>query len=237
MKDPQLSADFPVVVLISGRGSNFESLARCASHYRVMGVISNNREAKGISIAEKFSIPVAIIEKEKFNSLRIYREAVGDAIETFGITANSRGVIALAGFMEILKEPLLSRFCNKIINIHPSLLPDYPGLDTHSRVIANYKLLNKANDTTVSIYHGCTVHVVDAGVDTGSIIAQARCLVSTDDTPESLAHKVLEIEHRLYPWVVKQLAQGNIIISSSSIKISPETYAHGINEGFLLPNC
>jgi phosphoribosylglycinamide formyltransferase 1 len=208
-----------IVVLLSGRGSNFINLADKATFYSVVGVVSNNPEASGLKAASERTIPYFVKTRTSYPSKALYQRDLIDAVAGF-----RPDFIALAGFMEIMRRPFLEAFPHKVVNIHPSLLPAYPGLHTHERAL-----------TDGASQHGCTVHLVDGGIDTGPIIAQASCKVLPDDTPEVLAHRVLTEEHRIYPWVVEQLALGTITLSSAGATISQSARVSGTEMGFLLP--
>jgi phosphoribosylglycinamide formyltransferase-1 len=213
-----MSNDFNIVVLISGRGSNFLSLIEQARNYRISAVITDNPEAGGLAFAKKSNIDALVVARNDFDSAATYRQALAKAVSSFG-----PNLVALAGFMQIVKAPLLTEFSNKIINIHPSLLPKLPGLDTHKRAL-------EAGATE----HGCTVHVVDAGMDTGPIIAQAKCMIENGDTEQSLAARVLTLEHKLYPWIVNGIASGDITILPGLVKFSAQARSDAKNLKFLL---
>lgn len=189
-----------VVVLISGRGSNLEAIlktavAECwdrAPGARVVAVISNRADAEGLSIARAFGIPTQVVAHANHAS----REAF-DAALAATIDAHSPALIVLAGFMRVLTSSFVSRYEGRLINIHPSLLPLFPGLDTHRRALA----------AGVRV-HGATVHFVSTSVDSGPIIAQAAVAVNPDDDEESLAARVLEQEHRLLPRAVRLVLEG-----------------------------
>jgi phosphoribosylglycinamide formyltransferase-1 len=187
-----------VVVFISGRGSNMENLIRQSHDFKVIGVISNDSKAKGLEIAKSLGIKAIGIDKDttlKSQKREIYTQA----------RALAPDLIALAGFMQILEPSFVEEFSGKIINIHPSLLPKFPGLHTHRRAI-------EAKETV----HGCTVHLVDSGVDTGPSIAQARVKIDPTESEESLSKKVLTREHQLYPWVLNLIAAGDIKFESNT---------------------
>lgn len=186
---------YKLVVLISGRGSNFAAILNAIRTKKlaaeIAAVISNNSQAAGLIVAKEAGIPIEILPANSL-SRESYDEQLGDCIEQY-----APDLIVLAGFMRILGPTLVNRFSNKIINIHPSLLPKYPGLHTHAQVIAN-------RDT----HHGATVHYVTEALDAGPIIAQRQLTVSPHDTPESVAARVLKLEHELYPEVIAQFVAG-----------------------------
>ncbi len=185
-----------LAILISGRGSNMGSLLQACAQPDYPAapvlVLSNRPEAAGIDTARAAAIPVAVIDHKPYGKDREAFETQVDA----ALRAAGTELVALAGFMRILSPFLVSRWAGRMVNIHPSLLPKYAGLDTHARAIA-------AGDAEA----GCTVHHVTDGVDEGEIIAQARVPVLPDDTPEALAGRVLAQEHRLYPQAVADIAR------------------------------
>jgi phosphoribosylglycinamide formyltransferase 1 len=208
-----------VVVLISGRGSNFVNLVEQSSGYTVVGVVSNRLDAGGLRKAEEFKIPTSVVLRKDFKTKQAYQEELAHVVGSY-----RPDIVALAGFMEIVREPFLAAFPGRIINIHPSLLPAYPGLDTHSRAL-------KAKET----YHGCSVHMVDAGVDTGPLIAQATCKVHLEDSVDDLAQQVLVREHALYPWVLNMIATGHIVLQKAGTEYSETACAEAREMNFLLP--
>jgi len=180
-----------VAVLISGAGSNMAALIdaarRADAPFEVVVVLSNRLDAGGLAVAEAKGIPAAVVDHLPFGRDRAAHEA---AVQTV-LEAHGVEVVALAGYMRLLTPFLVGRWAGRMLNIHPSLLPKYPGLDTHARAIA-------AGDTEA----GCTVHLVTEGVDDGPVLGQAVVPVQPDDTPGSLAQRVLTAEHALYPRVL-----------------------------------
>ena len=179
-----------VAVFISGKGSNLENLIKRSkdqnSRYKISLIVSNNSKALGLKFANKFNIKKKII---KLNNSKLSEKKL------FGILKkNHTSIICLAGFMEILSKDFIKRFNGKILNIHPSLLPKYKGLNTHSRAIQNKEK-----------YSGCTVHYVSFKLDSGKIILQKKVKIFKKDTPESLASKVLVQEHLLYPKALNKI--------------------------------
>lgn len=198
-----------VVVLASGEGSNFEALVRGAKNYSVISLISDKAQCGAIRRAKALSIRSIVLNDSLLGLLK----------------QESPDLVALAGFMRILKPNIVDEF--RCINIHPSLLPKYPGLDTHKRALS-------AGETE----HGCTVHLVDHGVDTGPRIAQAKLSVTKEDTEESLKARVKELEHSLFPWVLNNLSSGEILIegeiSAPKICYSAELRSEANSLGFIL---
>ena len=184
-----------VVILISGRGSNMQALidAAKADDYpaQVVGVISDKPDAKGLETAKSFDLRSIAVPRKDYASKAEHEAAIQAALDDLGAD-----IVCLAGFMRLLSAVFLAPWEGRIINIHPSLLPRHKGLDTHARAI-------EAGDAV----HGCSVHFVTAGMDEGPVIMQAEVPVLTDDTPESLAARVLKEEHRIYPLALAKIAQ------------------------------
>jgi phosphoribosylglycinamide formyltransferase-1 len=187
-----------IVVLISGRGSNMEAIVRrCAGEgwpARVAAVISNRADAAGLLFAREQGIATAVVEHRAFASREAFDTALANATDAY-----APDVVALAGFMRILTAAFVQRFDGRLVNIHPSLLPLFPGLHTHARAIeAGCKVA------------GATVHFVTGDLDHGPIIAQAVVPVLAVDTEASLAARVLEQEHVLYPRAIRWLVEGKL---------------------------
>ena len=180
-----------VAVLISGAGSNMAALIDAAERpgcpFEVALVVSNKPEAGGLAVAEAKGVATVVVEHSPFGKDREAHERALDA----ALDAHEIEVVALAGYMRLLTPWLVKRWEGRMLNIHPSLLPKYPGLDTHARAIA-------AGDAEA----GCSVHLVTEGVDDGPLLGQARVPVLPEDTPASLAQRVLAAEHALYPQVL-----------------------------------
>jgi phosphoribosylglycinamide formyltransferase-1 len=179
-----------VAILISGRGSNMRALVEQASDYEVVLIASNKPHADGLDWARAQGLPTWAwdskgVEKERFD--RTLSAALDD---------HNIGTIALAGFMRILSPWFVEEWRGRILNIHPSLLPKYRGLDTHARAV-------KAGDRT----HGCSVHLVTEELDAGEVLGQAEVSIDLNDTPASLEQRVLAAEHELYPRVLSEFAR------------------------------
>ena len=177
-------------VFISGRGSNLKSIVKNSRKKnfpaKIELVISNNPKAKGLRYAKKNKIPCKIFkfENRKIFELKALKELKKREIK----------LICLAGFMKILSKNFIKSFKHKILNIHPSLLPKYKGLNTHERVINNKEK-----------FSGCTVHLVSEKLDSGKIIIQRRVKVSSNDSPISLSKKIVKVEHQDYPLAIKKI--------------------------------
>ena len=194
---------YNIVVLISGKGTNLQALidASHRSSYKISAVISNTAKAIGLNRAKISGIDTYVIEQESFNSKLEFEESLATQISEI-----NPELIVLAGFMKVLSPQFVKFFRGKVINIHPSLLPEYPGLNTHQRVLEDKKKI-----------HGVSVHLVTEDLDGGPVIAQDSVYVLPDDTAESLAKRVLEREHIIYPKVVESLAIGKIQLSDYGI--------------------
>ena len=194
---------YNIVVLISGKGTNLQALidASHRSSYKISAVISNTAKAIGLNRAKISGIDTYVIEQESFNSKLEFEESLATQISEI-----NPELIVLAGFMKVLSPQFVKFFRGKVINIHPSLLPEYPGLKTHQRVLDDKKKI-----------HGVSVHLVTEDLDGGPVIAQDSVYVLPDDTAESLAKRVLEREHIIYPKVVESLATGRIQLSDYDI--------------------
>ncbi|OOH90584.1 phosphoribosylglycinamide formyltransferase [Pasteurellaceae bacterium 15-036681] len=182
-----------IVVMISGNGSNLQQIIDAIEkgkiNGKVVGVVSNKENAYGLERAKQVGISSFIFTRKNFDSNLAMDMAIADQIEQL-----KADVIILAGYMKILTPEFTQRFVGKIVNIHPSLLPKYPGLNTHQRAM-------EAGDTE----HGMTIHFVNEKVDGGAIILQAKVPIYPEDNIDDVADRVIEQEHRCYPLVVKWL--------------------------------
>jgi len=186
-----------IVVLISGRGSNMRAIIEACQNGRldaeVVAVISNNPDAAGLTFAREQNIKTAVLDHKSFSVRNDFDEQLQALISSF-----RPDLVAMAGFMRILSKALVNHFLGRMINIHPSLLPLYTGLNTHARVLA-------AGDTR----HGASVHFVTAELDAGPVIAQSEVPVLQNDTEQSLAARVLDTEHELYIQALQHCVSGN----------------------------
>ena len=165
-------------------------------------VISNKEDAKGLKIAKRLGVNTDVVESKGFDGTRWeYDKKIIKVLKKNGVTPKN-GLVCLAGFMRIISPEFVKKYKNRIINIHPSLLPAFPGLDSQRQAL-EYG----------AKYTGCTVHFVDAGTDTGSIIMQAVIRIKENDTADSLSKRILRQEHKIYPKVVNLFAQNKISIS------------------------
>lgn len=200
-----------VGVLISGRGSNLKSLLdACAVPgfpAEIVAVISNRPGAGGLDHARQAGVAAQVIDHKTFEGKEAFEAAVTAALEAAGVE-----LLCLAGFMRVVSSGFVRHWQGRMINIHPSLLPLFPGLDTHARALAAGVKL-----------HGCSVHYVTEEVDGGPIIGQAAVPVLAGDDPDSLAARVLAAEHRLYPTCLRLLAEGKVSLQGGTARISADS--------------
>jgi phosphoribosylglycinamide formyltransferase-1 len=192
-----------VAVLISGRGSNMAALIEAAKDKRypaeIALVVSNRPDAGGLLVAQAEGIATAIVDHAQFGKDRAAFEIALQAV----LTKNNIDLIALAGFMRLLTPEFVNRWRERMLNIHPALLPAFKGLDTHNRALeAGAKI------------HGATVHFVVAEMDSGPIIAQGAVAVRADDSEQTLAARVLAVEHKIYPLALKLVAEGRVRVEN-----------------------
>ena len=196
-----------IAVMISGSGSNLEAIVKACHEKTIYGeivyVISNNPDAYGIERAKKYNIPVKIIDHKSYTDRDDFDDALKDFLDNLEID-----LIILAGFMRILGKNITEKFYGKMINLHPSLLPLYPGLNTHTQA------LNNKDE-----YHGISIHFVSAELDAGPLIAQGKVLVKADDDLEKLVSKIHKVEHELLPIVINELCMNNIYLNCETNKV------------------
>ncbi len=197
------------MILISGRGLNLAAILE-AQHTRaweanIVHVICNRPEAPGVAVAKKFRVPVTIIDHTSFSNRSLYDQALLQKTRDF-----EPDLIVLAGYMRILSKDFVHQFSEKLMNIHPSLLPSFPGLNTHRAALkAGVK------------WHGATVHFVTEDLDVGPIIAQGVVPVMENDTEEALASRVLQIEHLIYPQAIEWFIREQIILEQGNVRVEP----------------
>ncbi len=199
-----------IVILISGRGSNMEALiaARDAGNLpvNIAAVISNRPDAKGLETAAKAGIATHYIDHKAFAGREAFDAALAECIDGF-----APDLVVLAGFMRILSEGFVRHYEGRLMNIHPSLLPSFPGLHTHQRAL----------EEGVRI-HGCTVHFVTPTLDHGPVIIQAAVPVLDSDTEDSLSARVLRQEHQVYPQAVRWFAEGKLRVDNGRVRLAAE---------------
>jgi phosphoribosylglycinamide formyltransferase 1 len=190
-----------IVALISGRGSNLQALLEAG--LPVSAVISNVADAKGLELAATLGIATRVVPHSSLPSRETFDSLLGAEIDRF-----SPRLVVLAGFMRVLTAGFVGRYRERLLNVHPSLLPAFPGLDTHARALAAGVKL-----------HGCTVHFVTPELDHGPIVIQAAVPVLADDTPASLAARVLRQEHVVYPRAVRWFLEDKLVIKSGLVSV------------------
>ena len=201
-----------IVVLISGGGSNLEAIAKACQIGNIPAtielVISNQSNVKGLERAKKFHLLSKVIEHQKFNSREEFDEALLEQILPI-----EPDLVVLAGFMRILSKGFTEALSGKLINIHPSLLPDYPGLNTHQQAIENGDLM-----------HGISVHYVNNELDGGPIITQGALKIDPSQSEAKLINRIHKIEHAVYPKVVADIIKGNIKLLGDQVKFESESH-------------
>ena len=190
-----------IVVLISGRGSNMRALVEAG--IPVAAVISNRPGAAGLEWAASRGIPTQVVDHKLHPAREAFDAELASAIDSY-----QAELVVLAGFMRILTEGFIARYPRRIVNIHPSLLPSFPGLHTHARAL----------EAGVKV-HGATVHVVTPALDNGPIVVQGVVPVIAGDTEERLAARVLEVEHRIYPEAVRWFVEGRVEFSGDVVRV------------------
>lgn len=196
-------------ILVSGRGSNMEALLRamaagCLSAH-VAVVVSDNPEAPALEKARRYGVETVVAGRRAYPDRTAQEGAVASALMVRGVE-----LVLLAGYMRLLRGPLLAAYPGRILNIHPALLPAFPGLHAQRQALGHGAKVA-----------GCTVHFVDAGTDTGPIVLQAAVPVLEDDTEETLAARILVAEHRLYPAAVQLYAEGRLVLEGRRVRILP----------------
>lgn len=183
---------YKLAVLVSGSGSNLQALIDAKLSGTIVGVISNNPDAYAIERAKQVKIPTKVINHRDFDSREAFEDKIHQQLNDWNVD-----FVILAGFMRVLTVGFVQKWAGRILNIHPSILPAYKGLNTHQRVL-----------DTGDRWHGCTVHFVTAELDSGFPLAQGVLQVSHHDTAETLQKRVHELEHLIYPQVVEWLCMG-----------------------------
>jgi phosphoribosylglycinamide formyltransferase-1 len=199
-----------IVILISGRGSNMRALIETARQQnwpeRIAAVISNRGDAPGLEFARAHGIATEVVESRQFATRDAFDAALQSAVD-----AHAPDLVVLAGFMRILTADFVAHYASRMLNIHPSLLPSFSGIATHRQALA----------AGVKV-HGATVHFVTPQLDHGPIVAQAAVRVHEDDTEETLAQRVLEQEHRIYPLAVRWFLDGRLTLENNRVCISDD---------------
>jgi phosphoribosylglycinamide formyltransferase-1 len=220
-----------LVILISGRGSNMEAIVRACAHEawsaRIAAVIANRPDAAGLAFAASHGIATAVVDHRQYPDRASFDAALAQTIDTF-----APDLVVLAGFMRVLTETFVQHYSGRMLNIHPSLLPSFPGLKTHQGAL----------DAGCRV-HGATVHFVTPTLDHGPIVAQSAVPVRTGDDAATLAARVLKTEHTMYPRAVRWLVEGRLALDGERVTLTPpepqwlflddanETQAHTAGEG------
>jgi phosphoribosylglycinamide formyltransferase-1 len=192
-----------IVILISGRGSNMQAIVEAKLPLRIAAVISNQPDAEGLEYAKAQGIATAVVDHRPHATRESFDVELMRCIDAY-----APDLVVLAGFMRILSEGFVLHYSERLINIHPSLLPAFPGLATHRRAL----------EAGVKI-HGCTVHFVTPVVDHGPIVVQAAVPVKSDDTAQSLAARVLQQEHQIYPQALRWFAEDRLNIHQGQVTV------------------
>lgn len=206
MSPSAVTRRIPIVVLISGNGGNLQAIIDQAARglpVDIRAVISNRPGAYGLERARNAGIPARVVDHSQYRNREEFEQDLTDVIDEY-----APELVVMAGFMRILGPAFIARYRGRMLNIHPSLLPSYRGLDTHRRVL-------EAGDTT----HGVSVHFVTDELDGGPVICQTEVPVLPGDTPESLAARVREAEHRLYPAVLRGFAEGRVRMADNQVTL------------------
>ncbi|MEZ2308923.1 MULTISPECIES: phosphoribosylglycinamide formyltransferase [Paraburkholderia] len=198
-----------LVILISGRGSNMEAIVRaCADEgwaAQVAAVIANRPDAAGLAFAASHGIATAVVDHRQFPDRERFDAALAEQIDSF-----SPDLVALAGFMRVLTDGFVDRYAGRMLNVHPSLLPSFPGLKTHQQAL----------DAGVRL-HGASVHFVTSQLDHGPIVMQSAVPVVAGDTPATLAERVLATEHIIYPRAVRWFVEGRLALDGLRVTLTP----------------
>ncbi|MBI3545953.1 MAG: phosphoribosylglycinamide formyltransferase [Gammaproteobacteria bacterium] len=207
-----------VVVLISGRGSNLQAIINAVRTGElptdIKAVISNNPNAPGLTYARTAGIPTHIVDHRDFSAREQFDRALIKKIDAY-----QPRLVLLAGFMRLLSADFIDHYAMRLLNIHPSLLPDFPGLNTHARALQSG-----------AKYHGATVHFVTHEMDSGPVIAQARVAVESGDTVATLAARVLKEEHRIYPRAIRWFVEGRLSIYKGQVLLDGKQHPEqGLN--------
>ncbi len=198
-----------IVILISGRGSNMEAIVRACGEQgwpaRIAAVLSNRPDAPGLKFAASQGIPVGVVDHRQYPDRASFDKALANAID-----AHVPDLVVLAGFMRILTPEFVEHYAGRMMNIHPSLLPSFPGLHTHQQAL----------EAGVKV-HGASVHFVTAALDHGPIVLQAAIEVGPEDTPQTLAARLLPCEHQIYPRAVRWFVEGRLRVKDGAVHVDP----------------
>lgn len=201
-----------VVVLLSGRGSNFRAIAEAGLPIELVAVVSNRPQAAGLAYAREHGLHAVALDHTADADRERFDARLADEIER-----HRPDLVVLAGYMRILSPAFIARFEGRLLNIHPSLLPAFPGLRTHERALAE----------GVKV-HGCTVHFVTAKLDHGPIVVQAAVPVHADDTPDTLGARVLAQEHVIYPEAIRWFAEGRLVNKDGRVNLTGDSKSQSV---------
>ena len=201
-----------VVVLLSGRGSNFQAIVEASLPVEIVAVISNRPQAAGLAYARERGLPAVALDHTAHPDRESFDALLADEIDR-----HQPDLVVLAGYMRILSPAFIARYEGRLLNIHPSLLPMFPGLKTHERALAE----------GVKI-HGCTVHFVTAQLDHGPIVIQAAVPVRSDDTADTLAARVLVQEHRIYPQAIRWFSEGRLVNQHGRVNLKDDLQSQSV---------
>ncbi len=204
----------PIVILISGSGSNLQAIIDAAEENKlpveIRAVISNRPDAKGLQRANRAGLRTDVIDHTQFDNRKAFDEALQRCIDNF-----EPRLVVLAGFMRLLTDDFVNHHLGRILNIHPSLLPAFKGLNTHARALAAFKE-GRIKE------HGASVHFVTTELDGGPVIVQARVSITPDDTPETLAARILKREHQIYPMAIRWFAEGRLRLQGNHVWLNEQ---------------
>jgi len=201
-----------VVVLLSGRGSNLRAIVEARLPIEIVAVIGNRPQAEGLAYARERGLTAVVLDHTEYPDRAAFDARLADEV-----AQHRPDLVVLAGYMRILSPAFIARFEGRLLNIHPALLPMFPGLNTHERALAE----------GVKI-HGCTVHFVTVELDHGPIVAQAAVPVRADDTPDTLAARVLAQEHRIYPQAIRWFAEGRLVNVDGRVNLKDDLASQSV---------
>jgi len=201
-----------VVVLLSGRGSNLRAIVEARLPNEIVAVIGNRPQAEGLAYARERGLTAVVLDHTEYPDRAAFDARLADEV-----AQHRPDLVVLAGYMRILSPAFIARFEGRLLNIHPALLPMFPGLNTHERALAE----------GVKI-HGCTVHFVTVELDHGPIVAQAAVPVRADDTPDTLAARVLAQEHRIYPQAIRWFAEGRLVNVDGRVNLKDDLASQSV---------
>jgi phosphoribosylglycinamide formyltransferase-1 len=206
-----------IAVFASGRGSNFKAILDemeegKIQNARIVLVVSNNPGAGALTVAREHTIPCVHLSRKQFDSDTSFNDGILETLRKHGVN-----FIALAGYMKKIDSAIVRAFKNRILNVHPALLPAFGGAGMYGMFVHQAVIASKAR------FSGATVHIVDEEYDRGPVVLQERVEIAEDETPETLAEKVLQVEHRIYPEAIRLFAAGRVTVSGRQISITEQS--------------